>query len=112
MTYEAGVASVGVMNTTTTTDRPTHTRPTSRGRIEIAASVWSFLAAVVGTWWLAVPDAYPDHLDRTGSDGSLVGLLDPTVVSSMLVAFGVVGALATAIDTGLQRRWLVPLGAA
>jgi hypothetical protein len=102
------------MTTTTASPPVPSTSPpaTSRSWIELAATAWSALAAAVGAWWLTVPDAYPDHLDGTASDGSLIGLLEPTLVSSILVVLGVVGALAAVIDTGRPRRWLVPLGAA
>lgn len=65
------------------------------------------LAVVVGARWLTAPDAYPDQLAGPTADGSLVALLDPTLVSSLLVLLGVIGAVAAATS-----RWLLPIGAA
>ena len=104
-----------VCMTSTTATHPGSDSTASRSWIELAATAWSALAAALGAWWLAVPDAYPDHLDAPAGDGSLVTLLEPTLVSSMLVALGIVGVLAGSIagrhDTR-GPRWLVPLGAA
>jgi hypothetical protein len=95
-------------STTASPPAPSTSAPsTSRSWIERAAGIWSGLVAAVGAWWVAVPDAYPGHLDQSQGDGSLVALLDPTLVSSLLVLLGVVGGLAAATS-----RWLVPLGVA
>jgi MFS family permease len=104
-----------VCMTSTTVSHPVPTSTTSRSWIELAATAWSALAAALGAWWLAVPDAYPDHLDGPTGDGSLVSLIEPTLVSSVVLALGIVGVLAGSTagrrDTG-GSRWLVPLGAA
>lgn len=93
---------------TSTTASPPVPSPstTSRSWVEVATTAWSMLAAVVGAWWLTAPDAYPDQLDGPAADGSLVALLEPTLVSSLLLMLGVAGALAAATS-----RWLVPIGA-
>ena len=63
--------------------------------------------AAIGVWWLVDPGSYPGHLDQSEADGSLVALLDPTLVSSLLVLAGVAGGLAAATS-----RWLAQLGIA
>jgi hypothetical protein len=100
------VARLVDMTTTTTTSRPISSTPARpRSWIERAALTWSALAAAVGAWWFAVPDAYPNHLEGSASDGSLVALLEPTVVSTALLLLGLVGVVAAATS-----RMLVPVG--
>ena len=60
------------------------------------------------------PDAYPDELDRPEADGSLVALVPPSLVSTLMVVLGAVGVLAAvaASRQDISRsRWLVPFGA-
>ena len=83
----------------TTTAAPTtiQSRGTPGSRLPFAAAAWSVLAAATGAWWLLVPDHYGAP---TGSMGdSLVGLVDPTLVSGLLLALGVLGAVVAAVGT-------------
>ena len=100
-----------------TTMTATHLEPsptTSRSWVESAAIAWSAIVTAIGTWWLAVPSAYPDELDRPEADGSLVALLPPPLVSTLMVVLGAVSLIAAvAASRGDTRRsrWLVPFGA-
>lgn len=84
-------------------------------RLPFAAGLWSLLMAAMGAWWLLVPGHYAAVPSATAND-SLIGLLDPTVVSGLLVALGLVGALAVAVGTRGARtapaRWVIAPAAA
>jgi len=100
--------------TSTTATRPVSSPTTSRSWVESAAIAWSAIATAIGAWWLAVPSAYPDELDRPEADGSLVALVPPPLVSTLMVALGVVGllaAVAASRQDARRSRWLVPFGA-
>jgi hypothetical protein len=89
--------------TTATSDAPPGTASPPR-RLGLAAGIWSLLVAVTGAIWLIAPDSYPDQLTPDGDGGALTELVEPGVVSSILVALGVGGiALAVALARGGGR---------
>lgn len=64
--------------------------------------------AGTGAWWLLVPDHYGAP---TGSMGdSLVGLVDPTLVSGLLLALGVLGVVVAIVGSeggrGAPQPWV------
>lgn len=79
------------MDITTTPPPDTTVR---RSWVEPVTAGWSALAAVAGALWLAVPGSYPEQLRQREMHGSLVGLLDPTLVSTLLLTLGGFGVLA------------------
>ncbi len=83
--------------TTTAAPSTIQSRGTPGSRLPFAAAAWSVLAAATGAWWLLAPDHYGAP---TGSMGdSLVGLVDPTLVSGLLLALGALGAVVAAVGT-------------
>ena len=62
--------------------------------------------AGTGAWWLLVPDHYGAPTGLMGD--SLVGLVDPTLVSGLLLALGVLGAVVAAVGSegGRVAPWV------
>lgn len=74
-----------------------HRPPPTRSRLPFVAAAWSLAIAAVGAWWLVVPGHYAGPSSAMGD--SLVGLVEPTLVSGLMLALGIVGVVVALLGT-------------